>query len=346
MIPRLNISRRSRWQFRPLVERCEARITPATATLSSGVLTVNFTNAGSVAESVTLTDDGTNITLTGNVSGATSNPVGNVNTIVLQDTAGGTTQSATFTGSTPFALKGGLSSAGIETATFSTAITTLGTLSLTGSGQMATFSATGNHAIQLAVGAGVTALVNGSFDATSFVQVDGTLGGKGSVGTVTVTNTGRIAPGNSTNRLTTGNVVFNSGSVFDFKAGGVNAGVDQEQLAITGTVDLGGATLQASFNYFPGSKQAFKIIDNDGSDAITGTFNGYTEGATVTIAGQNFTLSYQGGDGNDVTLTAPPPPSVQSVILDEGTGNRTLMASTARPSVPWCDGFALSSLSR
>ena len=50
-----------------------------------------------------------------------------------------------------------------------------------------------------------------------------------------------------------------------------------------------------------GSK--FTIIDNDGSDAITGTFQGVAEGGFVSAGGQSFTVSYVGGDGNDVVLT-------------------------------------------
>jgi hypothetical protein len=50
----------------------------------------------------------------------------------------------------------------------------------------------------------------------------------------------------------------------------------------------------------------FRIIDNDDTDAVVGTFNGLAEGATVRSLGgsQLFRVSYVGGTGNDVTLTA------------------------------------------
>src|SRR5437016_2565330 len=115
-------SLRSRRRYRPRLEACEARIAPATATLSSGVLTIDYTAAGFTAEAVTLTNNGTNITLTGNIAGATTNPVASVNRIVLQDSGGGTAQSATLTGTSAFSLSGGLSCSDIETATFKQAI--------------------------------------------------------------------------------------------------------------------------------------------------------------------------------------------------------------------------------
>lgn len=43
-------------------------------------------------------------------------------------------------------------------------------------------------------------------------------------------------------------------------------------------------------------------ISNDLADAVVGTFNGLAEGATV---GSGFTISYHGGDGNDVVLNGP-----------------------------------------
>jgi len=47
----------------------------------------------------------------------------------------------------------------------------------------------------------------------------------------------------------------------------------------------------------------FTIIQNDGSDAVVGTFAGLAEGATITQGGVTFTISYKGGTGHDVVLT-------------------------------------------
>lgn len=49
------------------------------------------------------------------------------------------------------------------------------------------------------------------------------------------------------------------------------------------------------------------IIDNDGADSVTGAFTGLAEGATVALGDLVYTISYCGGDGNDVTLTLAAP---------------------------------------
>jgi len=54
-------------------------------------------------------------------------------------------------------------------------------------------------------------------------------------------------------------------------------------------------------------RRVFTIVSNDGADAVTGTFAGRPEGATVVFNGVNLRLSYAGGTGNDITLSAPLP---------------------------------------
>jgi len=49
---------------------------------------------------------------------------------------------------------------------------------------------------------------------------------------------------------------------------------------------------------------SFTIIDNRGSMPVTGSFSGLPEGAVVKAGGSQFTITYQGGDGNDVVLLA------------------------------------------
>ncbi|WP_177189452.1 cellulose binding domain-containing protein [Chitinophaga sp. YR573] len=47
---------------------------------------------------------------------------------------------------------------------------------------------------------------------------------------------------------------------------------------------------------------SFTIIDNTGSAAVTGIFNGLPELAPVTIGSFNFRITYKGGTGNDILL--------------------------------------------
>ena len=51
---------------------------------------------------------------------------------------------------------------------------------------------------------------------------------------------------------------------------------------------------------------ALTLISNTSADPISGTFSNLPDGSIVTINGNNFQVSYSGGDGNDLTLTVVP----------------------------------------
>ena len=53
----------------------------------------------------------------------------------------------------------------------------------------------------------------------------------------------------------------------------------------------------------PGTEAFVSIYNNDGTEAVTNTFNGLTNGATFNVSGIPFKISYTGGTGNDVVLT-------------------------------------------
>jgi len=178
--------------------------------------------------------------------------------------------------------------------------------------------------------------INGSITSNTTVNPSAILGGAGTINsanTLTVTG-GKIAPGTSPGILNTGNVTFDTTSTFEVEIGGTapgNTATSYDQLKVTGTVNLGGATLQLSaFNGFvPSAGQTFTIIDNDGdgTDPIAGTFNGKGEGAIIpnflggTLSAQ---ISYQGGNGNDVVLTvlaAAPEIDVQGNSISISSGD-------------------------
>jgi len=52
--------------------------------------------------------------------------------------------------------------------------------------------------------------------------------------------------------------------------------------------------------------KVFKIISNTSANPISGTFNNLADGAIVNVRGTNFLADYEGGDGNDLTLTVVP----------------------------------------
>jgi hypothetical protein len=139
--------------------------------------------------------------------------------------------------------------------------------------------------------------------------------GHGTIGDVTITGALGLA-----GVLHTKSVAVTS----KFAAFGVHLtpGGSSDQLQVTGSVTLAG-TLNVLFpGALPTSGQSFTIIDNDASDPVSGTFEALPEGATVTtVSGARMTISYQGGDGNDVTLTVP-------------AGASTALAQSAPDSVP------------
>lgn len=140
------------------------------------------------------------------------------------------------------------------------------------------------------------------------------LKGVGTVGALVISSGGKLAPGMSPGCITAGNTTLSSGSTFEIELGGTTQCTEYDQLEVTGTVNLNNATLQISFynNFVPSAKgDSFIIVKNDGNDAITGTFNGLPEGAEFTQAGYVFQITYTGGDGNDVVITA---------IEEEGAG--------------------------
>ena len=150
----------------------------------------------------------------------------------------------------------------------------------------------------------------------------GTLAAKGTVtNALSVGNGGTLSPGvngTSTGILNTGNLSFGGSGTFTAQVNGEVAGTQADRLSVTGTVALGGATLSTSGAITSSAGQVITIITNDGADAISGTFAGLTEGASVVINSVTFMISYIGGTGNDVTLSQAFFPTTITVDLVAG----------------------------
>ncbi|MDD2599934.1 MAG: autotransporter-associated beta strand repeat-containing protein [Kiritimatiellae bacterium] len=164
-----------------------------------------------------------------------------------------------------------------------------------------------------------TLLVNntaGSGTGSGAVTINGgTLGGTGVVaGAVSFgDNGGAIAPGASVGTLTVNsNVTFTSAASLDVTVNGIDAG-EYSTLAVNGAVDLADATLNVTLNTeISGGKPLF-IIKNNGTDTVSGTFNGLPEGKTFKVNGLGFSLYYSANadtgattGGNDVMLRSNP----------------------------------------
>jgi autotransporter-associated beta strand protein len=152
-----------------------------------------------------------------------------------------------------------------------------------------------------------TVKINGNQSQSPVTVANGaTLGGSGTVGTITANGNGIISPGNSPGILTSSNVTFTATGNFTVELTGPNPGVGgYDQLNVRGTVSLATATLTVipAFTTPASIGQQFIIINNDLSDAITGTFNGMANGSLFSAGGYTFRINYAGGTGNDVVLT-------------------------------------------
>jgi hypothetical protein len=82
-----------------------------------------------------------------------------------------------------------------------------------------------------------------------------------------------------------------------------------DKLVVAGalsTIALGSkTTLILPTAFTPAIAQSYTLIDNQTPNAMTGAFANYAEGAAVMLGTRSYTLSYIGGDGNDLVLKAP-----------------------------------------
>lgn len=155
--------------------------------------------------------------------------------------------------------------------------------------------------------------VNGQQTSSVFVQSNGSLRGHGSVGYIHGIGGGTVPGDNLTppthGTLKSWSIDLTSLSSFNIDIAGTQEGVDYDQLQVTGTVKLGGATLYLSKS-FPGKTgDQFVILRNDGVDPVQGNFAFLPEGTEFNFNGAKFHISYKGGDGNDVVLTQLTQPS-------------------------------------
>ncbi len=156
----------------------------------------------------------------------------------------------------------------------------------------------------------VTTILNGE-RGSAYVYSGGILKGIGNVtGAINIATGGTLAPGQSPGCITSGGLTL-AGS-YDVEIAGKTVCTEYDQTKVTGTVDVTGATLNTSFlnSYVPALNDTFTIIDNDAADAVTGTFTGMANGSTFVLGTVTFRINYDGGDGNDVVLTATVVPAV------------------------------------
>ncbi len=209
---------------------------------------------------------------------------------------------------------------------------------------------------------GVNNLSGGLTSHGSGVRVEGTVGGTVTILSGTLEGNGKIGQIDNAkgtviptlaipvaSSLTGGTVLLQAGSALNIQLNSVTPG-QYSQLVTTQTL-LGGesaVTIEgAQLNLSAGAQftgllgNQVTIIDNQGDNAVSGTFNDLPEGAGLQINGQEWVISYQGGNGNDVVLTRQryvPPATGPVVGTPFSLGAGSLVASLGNGKVGiWSD---------
>ncbi|QDU22816.1 LamG-like jellyroll fold domain-containing protein [Urbifossiella limnaea] len=252
----------------------------------TGWFIVNGTSPGDI----TTSGSGVAGTIAANMSLANTNGTFTGNRTQTFNVIGGTT--LTVTGGMANFLEGG---------------PVVGSLAKTGLGTL-TLSGTNTYTGTTTVSAG-RLNVNGSTAAGSAVTVNGgTLGGTGTVNGTVAMSSGTVATGTSPGILNSGSVTF-TGGTFQAEVNGTTVGTQYDQLNVTGAVALGAGTTALSLPTPTITAGAtYTLINNDGTDNVSGFFTGLPEGAFVgNFGGTNVYITYAGGsNNNDVQLLTTP----------------------------------------
>jgi autotransporter-associated beta strand protein len=167
----------------------------------------------------------------------------------------------------------------------------------------------------------------------------GTLSGTGTVGSVIVGGISTLPPqpvGPLSFALTADSATLNpagvgtvgtltTGDFYLYTAGRMTMEVapgGTDRISVHGTVQLIGfldAQVLAGFVLSIGGH--YRLIDNDGTDAVLGTFRGLPEGAVARTVGHvSLRVTYRGGDGNDVELVGETEKPAFAVAAGDGGG--------------------------
>jgi autotransporter-associated beta strand protein len=170
--------------------------------------------------------------------------------------------------------------------------------------------------ITVAGGALVMENQTGSASGSDGVAVEeGTLGGGGiTAGAVDIGTGGGpgafLAPGQRAGAGETltieGALTFKADGTYTWRVNTKKATADQ--VIVNGvTIDNGSQFLFAAVgNSKLAAGTEFTAISDISADPISGTFSNLPDGGTITVGNNTFQVSYEGGDGNDLTLTVLP----------------------------------------
>src|SRR5262249_4615140 len=180
-------------------------------------------------------------------------------------------------------------------------------------GQPSVITLTGDAAVHSATITGGTLSVWGTLSAVSLSQSGGTINvGAGSqplgYGPVTVSvgtlsqSGGKISVG-VMKSLNVNGAFSQTGGVLGVTVASQPTGAPvTSQIRVGGTVALGGSLNVDVLSYGIFPNQSYRILDNVGSDPVSGTFAGLPEGGKLMAGAQRVNVSYLAGTDNDVVL--------------------------------------------
>lgn len=166
------------------------------------------------------------------------------------------------------------------------------------------------------------------------------LGGRGQViGSVTFGGSGSITPGFSPafspGVLTIdGDLSLNSDVTITAEINQPVAGSGYDQVLVSGaarnvTLDDAELNISLSADYVHNEANEFMLIKNDAaSSTVSGIFRDLPEGAVIRLPNAAFSISYAGGDGNDVVLESIPLYSIEAINGGTGGGNLAIAPFT------------------
>ena len=152
-------------------------------------------------------------------------------------------------------------------------------------------------------------LVVGDFQG---VSNESNLSGSGSAASLDFTGGGLVSPGTDAGpgRLSFSGAFRVDHAKVSFGLKGTTAGTGHSTVQAGGPVVIGPETemqLALYVGYTPTVGSQYRIIDNTLNQPITGTFKGLPEGAKFFQSGLPWSITYKGGTGNDVVVTALQP---------------------------------------
>jgi hypothetical protein len=148
---------------------------------------------------------------------------------------------------------------------------------------------------------------------------------------------GAVLENDGTITHTTGDpITSGDGTGFlDEGIGGPSPGTQYGQIIAADAVSLGGDLhVNLASGFTPPMGATFTVVTNQGTGPVNGTFAGLPEGATLSVAGYQFQVSYVGGaDHQDVTLTVTEVPTTTTAVTSSANPSALGQAVTLTATV-------------